>query len=148
MSLHFLVVISFFTFADFFAGKKTRIVNPYSYRKRIASTALQMWCLWATNRNEYVNSVAVDTSVLFCLDKELREWLRNWALIFLVYGKSKICNFDKIYYCLDCHSDDEAIIPSRVIHNWDFRKYRGKQVNPRNWCVISGAIGVLAREVS
>ncbi|OQV18763.1 Pleckstrin-like proteiny domain-containing family M member 3 [Hypsibius exemplaris] len=42
----------------------------------------------------------------------------------MLYGKSRLCNFDKLYYCLDCHLDEEVIIPSRVIHNWDFRKHK------------------------
>ncbi|GAV00519.1 hypothetical protein RvY_11353 [Ramazzottius varieornatus] len=41
-----------------------------------------------------------------------------------LYGNSKLCNFDLLYYCTDCHVDDELVIPSRVIHNWDFRKYK------------------------
>jgi len=41
----------------------------------------------------------------------------------MIYGKSRLCHFDGHQYCLDCHSNDESIIPARVIHNWNFRKY-------------------------
>ncbi|XP_028674431.1 pleckstrin homology domain-containing family M member 1 [Erpetoichthys calabaricus] len=38
------------------------------------------------------------------------------------FGISKLCEFSGQYYCDSCHQDDEAIIPSRVIHNWDLQK--------------------------
>lgn len=41
----------------------------------------------------------------------------------MIYGKSRLCHFDGHLYCLDCHTNDEALIPARVIHNWNFRKY-------------------------
>ena len=41
----------------------------------------------------------------------------------MIYGKSRLCHFDGHLYCLDCHISDESIIPARVIHNWNFRKY-------------------------
>ncbi|XP_055355866.1 uncharacterized protein LOC129601157 [Paramacrobiotus metropolitanus] len=42
----------------------------------------------------------------------------------MLYGKSRLCHFDRLYYCLDCHVDNESVIPSLIIHNWDFRKYK------------------------
>lgn len=41
----------------------------------------------------------------------------------MIYGKSRLCHFDGHQYCLDCHSNDESLIPARIIHNWNFRKY-------------------------
>lgn len=41
----------------------------------------------------------------------------------LIYGKYRLCKFDGHLYCIDCHVNDEAVIPSRVVHNWDFTKY-------------------------
>nr|XP_033774115.1 pleckstrin homology domain-containing family M member 1 [Geotrypetes seraphini]XP_033774116.1 pleckstrin homology domain-containing family M member 1 [Geotrypetes seraphini]XP_033774117.1 pleckstrin homology domain-containing family M member 1 [Geotrypetes seraphini]XP_033774118.1 pleckstrin homology domain-containing family M member 1 [Geotrypetes seraphini] len=37
-------------------------------------------------------------------------------------GKARLCAFSGLYYCESCHQDDESVIPSRVIHNWDLGK--------------------------
>ncbi|XP_070561558.1 pleckstrin homology domain-containing family M member 1-like isoform X3 [Ptychodera flava] len=42
----------------------------------------------------------------------------------IIYGKAKVCSYDACYYCYECHVDDEAVIPSRIIHNWDFSKHK------------------------
>ncbi|XP_077870353.1 pleckstrin homology domain-containing family M member 1-like [Saccoglossus kowalevskii] len=42
----------------------------------------------------------------------------------IIYGRAKVCSYDGCYYCYECHTDDEAIIPSRIIHNWDFNKHK------------------------
>ncbi|XP_030076531.1 pleckstrin homology domain-containing family M member 1 [Microcaecilia unicolor] len=38
------------------------------------------------------------------------------------FGKARLCAFSGLYYCDSCHQDDESVIPSRVIHNWDLGK--------------------------
>lgn len=30
------------------------------------------------------------------------------------------------YYCFECHLDELHVIPSKVIHNWDLSKYKGR----------------------
>ena len=40
----------------------------------------------------------------------------------LIYGPFRICGFTGGYYCADCHSEDESIIPARVFLNGDFSK--------------------------
>lgn len=42
----------------------------------------------------------------------------------LLYGKPLVCTYDGCYYCTDCHHNDEFYIPSRIIFNWDFSKYK------------------------
>ncbi|XP_030842426.1 pleckstrin homology domain-containing family M member 1 isoform X2 [Strongylocentrotus purpuratus] len=42
----------------------------------------------------------------------------------IIYGKAKVCGYDGCYYCYECHIDEEAIIPARVLYNWDFRKQK------------------------
>ena len=42
-----------------------------------------------------------------------------------VYGKARVCTYNAGYYCYECHENDEYYIPSRIIHNWDFRKHQG-----------------------
>lgn len=32
----------------------------------------------------------------------------------------RICDYSGLYYCVTCHWNNTAIIPARVIHNWDF----------------------------
>ena len=41
-----------------------------------------------------------------------------------VFSEAKLCRFDGLHYCYECHIDDERIIPARVLFNWDFRKHR------------------------
>ncbi|XP_049804747.1 run domain Beclin-1-interacting and cysteine-rich domain-containing protein isoform X1 [Schistocerca nitens] len=38
-------------------------------------------------------------------------------------GKARVCSFSGGYFCSECHVGEEWIIPARVIHNWDFRRY-------------------------
>ncbi|XP_075767790.1 pleckstrin homology domain-containing family M member 1 isoform X2 [Pelodiscus sinensis] len=40
----------------------------------------------------------------------------------LSFVKPKLCAFSGLYYCDGCHQDDESVIPSRLIHNWDLTK--------------------------
>ncbi|KAK7862953.1 hypothetical protein R5R35_004907 [Gryllus longicercus] len=39
------------------------------------------------------------------------------------FGKARVCSFGGGYYCAECHVGEEWIIPARVVHNWDFRRY-------------------------
>lgn len=36
------------------------------------------------------------------------------------YCLPRQCDYNGLYYCSFCHWNSQAIIPSRVIHNWDF----------------------------
>ncbi|XP_057897801.1 pleckstrin homology domain-containing family M member 1 isoform X1 [Melospiza georgiana] len=38
------------------------------------------------------------------------------------FARPKLCAFSGLYYCDSCHRDEESIIPSRLIHNWDLTK--------------------------
>ncbi|KFW80588.1 Pleckstrin homology domain-containing family M member 1, partial [Manacus vitellinus] len=38
------------------------------------------------------------------------------------FARPKLCAFSGLYYCDSCHRDDETVIPSRLIHNWDLTK--------------------------
>ncbi|XP_022090178.1 run domain Beclin-1-interacting and cysteine-rich domain-containing protein-like isoform X2 [Acanthaster planci] len=42
----------------------------------------------------------------------------------IIYGKARVCSYDGNYYCYECHKDDEAVIPARILYNWDFRKHK------------------------
>ncbi|XP_068628605.1 uncharacterized protein [Battus philenor] len=38
-------------------------------------------------------------------------------------SKAKVCAFTGEYYCSNCMDPNVFIIPARVIHNWDFKRY-------------------------
>ncbi|KAF4522537.1 hypothetical protein B566_EDAN009985 [Ephemera danica] len=38
-------------------------------------------------------------------------------------GRAKVCGLTGNYYCVECHASEDWTIPSRVLLNWDFRKY-------------------------
>lgn len=38
------------------------------------------------------------------------------------FARPKLCAFSGLYYCDSCHHDEESVIPSRLIHNWDLTK--------------------------
>ncbi len=33
---------------------------------------------------------------------------------------ARLCDYSGLYYCPTCHHNDQAVIPARVVHNWDF----------------------------
>nr|CAD7597424.1 unnamed protein product [Timema genevievae] len=34
----------------------------------------------------------------------------------------RLCDYDGYYFCPNCHWNSTAVIPARVIHNWDFEE--------------------------
>ena len=48
------------------------------------------------------------------------------SIYIIVFGKPRVCSYDGGYYCFECHENDEYYIPARIVHNWDFRKHKGK----------------------
>ncbi|XP_064461197.1 pleckstrin homology domain-containing family M member 1-like [Ornithodoros turicata] len=42
----------------------------------------------------------------------------------MTYGSASLCNYDGYSYCSDCIGEVENVIPARIIHNWDFKRYR------------------------
>lgn len=38
-------------------------------------------------------------------------------------SKAKVCGFTGEYYCSNCMDPNVFIVPARVIHNWDFKRY-------------------------
>ncbi|GIX86702.1 pleckstrin homology domain-containing family M member 3 [Caerostris darwini] len=41
----------------------------------------------------------------------------------VIYGKSRLCNYDGYNYCYECHENNLEFIPARIVHNWDFNKH-------------------------
>jgi hypothetical protein len=65
------------------------------------------------------------------LDEQDYKCVQCGRPIGLIYGKSRVCKLDGSNYCLDCHQDDKAIVPSRILHNWDFSRYSVSKANKR-----------------
>lgn len=40
----------------------------------------------------------------------------------MIYGKARLCHLDGHLYCVDCHTEEEAIIPAQVLFNWNFKR--------------------------
>jgi hypothetical protein len=49
----------------------------------------------------------------------------------MIYGRYRNCKFDGYNYCIDCHKNDEALIPARILFNWDFKKYHVSKKNKK-----------------
>lgn len=41
----------------------------------------------------------------------------------MVFGPANLCHFDGHHYCSECHLGQKAILPARILCNWDFTKY-------------------------
>ncbi|KAM8945784.1 pleckstrin homology domain-containing family M member 1 [Pelodytes ibericus] len=56
------------------------------------------------------------------LDTQNFKCAACYKQIGLQFGKAKICSFSGLYYCELCHLDQTALIPSRIVHNWDVKE--------------------------
>ncbi|XP_014611573.1 PREDICTED: pleckstrin homology domain-containing family M member 1 [Polistes canadensis] len=41
----------------------------------------------------------------------------------MTFSKAHVCSFSASYYCADCMAQGEYLIPSRIVHNWDLKRY-------------------------
>ncbi|KAK6639947.1 hypothetical protein RUM43_008224 [Polyplax serrata] len=41
----------------------------------------------------------------------------------LTFGEARLCYFTGEHYCCNCHLNEMSVIPSRIIFNWDHKKY-------------------------
>lgn len=57
------------------------------------------------------------------LDLQNYNCLDCGQLIGLTFAKANVCSFSGEYFCCNCMATEEYLIPSRVIHNWDLKKY-------------------------
>lgn len=55
----------------------------------------------------------------------------------LVFGQSRLCQFDGHHYCPECHLGEKATIPARILCNWDFNKYPISKRNQHFLTLIS-----------
>lgn len=53
--------------------------------------------------------------------------IRDFAQTF-GWGKPRLCEYTGQLFCSSCHTNEIAIIPARVLHNWDFTQYPVSQL--------------------
>lgn len=41
----------------------------------------------------------------------------------LGWGKPRLCEYTSQLFCSSCHTNETAVLPARVLHNWDFTQY-------------------------
>ncbi|XP_028769909.1 uncharacterized protein LOC114727369 isoform X2 [Neltuma alba] len=44
------------------------------------------------------------------------------------WGKPRICEYSGQLFCSSCHTNDTAVLPARVLHQWDFTQYPVSQL--------------------
>ncbi|XP_011314455.1 sorting nexin-29 [Fopius arisanus] len=57
------------------------------------------------------------------LDTQNYSCLECGLSVGMTFAKAHVCSFTGRYYCIDCMSTEEFLIPSRIIHNWDLKHY-------------------------
>ncbi|CAL4151673.1 unnamed protein product, partial [Meganyctiphanes norvegica] len=57
------------------------------------------------------------------LDSQNYQCANCGTYIGMVYGKPRVCKYDSKYYCCECHQGELAVIPSKLLHNWDLCQY-------------------------
>ncbi|KAI2653750.1 hypothetical protein H4Q32_014081 [Labeo rohita] len=79
-----------------------------------------------SHQSEYELSICPEVG----LDKQDYRCVECRAPISLrgVPNEARQCDYTGQYYCSSCHWNDTAIIPARVIHNWEFEPR--KEINP------------------
>ena len=59
-----------------------------------------------------------------CPEKGLTDQLFRCASCNIAFNSTTViarqCDYSGQYYCPACHHNDLAVIPARVVHNWDF----------------------------
>ncbi|KAL9272816.1 Pleckstrin homology domain-containing family M member 3-like protein, partial [Drosera capensis] len=44
------------------------------------------------------------------------------------WGKPRLCEYMEQLFCSSCHTNGMAVLPARVLHNWDFNEYPVSQL--------------------
>ncbi|KAK8740633.1 hypothetical protein OTU49_003003 [Cherax quadricarinatus] len=65
------------------------------------------------------------------LDSQQYQCHQCKSYVGMIYGKPRVCNYDSRYYCYECHEDETALIPARILHNWDFSAHPVCTANAR-----------------
>ena len=57
------------------------------------------------------------------LDQQNYTCYECGSLVGLSFAKFYVCGFTSKYFCCNCIAKDEYLIPAKIIHNWDLKKY-------------------------
>lgn len=57
------------------------------------------------------------------LDTQNYSCLDCGQAIGMTFSKAHVCSFTGDYYCSECMTEGQYLIPSRMIHNWDLKQY-------------------------
>ncbi|XP_018016808.1 pleckstrin homology domain-containing family M member 1 [Hyalella azteca] len=80
------------------------------------------------------------------LDEQNYQCHQCRAFIGLFYGQFRVCAMDGHSYCVECHNNYTAVVPARVIFNWDLRQHAVADAN-RDWllsCIDDPMIDIRA----
>ncbi|XP_054280417.1 pleckstrin homology domain-containing family M member 1 [Macrosteles quadrilineatus] len=76
---------------------------------------------------QYITRISIEMG----LDSQNYKCTTCSHYIGINFGPAKVCGLSGKYFCSDCFSDhlteENCIIPARVIYNWDFRPYTVSQ---------------------
>ncbi|MEE6528073.1 hypothetical protein FKM82_029980, partial [Ascaphus truei] len=79
-------------------------------------------------------------------------YVRPLTLRFLGAGavpsEARQCDYTGQYYCSNCHWNDLAVIPARVIHNWDFELRKVSRCSMRYLALMLGRPVLKLREIN
>ncbi|XP_069595122.1 differentially expressed in FDCP 8 homolog isoform X2 [Ranitomeya imitator] len=65
-----------------------------------------------------------------------------------VPSEARQCDYTGQYYCSNCHWNDLAVIPARVIHNWDFEPRKVSRCSMRYLALMVGRPVLRLREIN
>uniref|UniRef100_A0A674JJ94 Differentially expressed in FDCP 8 n=1 Tax=Terrapene triunguis TaxID=2587831 RepID=A0A674JJ94_9SAUR len=65
-----------------------------------------------------------------------------------VPSEARQCDYTGLYYCGNCHWNDLAIIPARVIHNWDFEPRKVSRCSMRYLALMVSRPVLKLREIN
>ncbi|KAL7297965.1 hypothetical protein TKK_0008980 [Trichogramma kaykai] len=71
------------------------------------------------NFDEQLSKLAVEKG----LDRQNYNCYDCAQFIGMRFAKFNVCGFTGKYFCCNCMSTEEFLIPARIIHNWDLKKY-------------------------
>ncbi|KAL7979694.1 hypothetical protein Chor_004852 [Crotalus horridus] len=63
-------------------------------------------------------------------------------------GEARQCDYTGLYYCSSCHWNDQAVIPARVIHNWDFEPRKVSRCSMRYLVLMVSRPVLKLREIN
>ncbi|XP_044283770.1 differentially expressed in FDCP 8 homolog isoform X2 [Varanus komodoensis] len=65
-----------------------------------------------------------------------------------VPSEARQCDYTGLYYCSSCHWNDQAVIPARVIHNWDFEPRKVSRCSMRYLALMVSRPVLKLREIN